>query len=77
MLVEDYVPMRPASTAGKESEQLIYQSGPDVIQEKENPMPGRETILLKLCASGSTMPLYIDIERLKGWTVCMYEGFNN
>jgi hypothetical protein len=40
-------------------------------------MPGRETILLELCAPESTMPLYIDIEKLKGWTICMYEEFNN
>jgi hypothetical protein len=77
MLVEDYGPMRPVSTAGKKSEQLIYWSGPDVIQEKENPMSGRETILLELCAPESTMPLYFDIEKLKGWTICMYEEFSN
>jgi hypothetical protein len=30
------------------------------IQKKEDPMSGRETILLKLCPSESAMSLYLD-----------------
>jgi hypothetical protein len=40
-------------------------------------MPGRETVLLQLCAPEPAMPLYIDIEKLKGRAICMFKRVSN
>ncbi|KAJ5543610.1 transcriptional regulator family: Fungal Specific TF [Penicillium sp. DV-2018c] len=37
----------------------------DVIQEKEDPMPRRETVLFQLCSTKSDVSLYLNTERFK------------